>query len=270
MEFLTYIGTLKALKMIVLSNMFRGGHPQQHLGTKEVNSSEEKSENNKIPKLVTQSSLRLKQRTNRQHKTDINDGEKQEMEEMSMSEREKRLSTSVDAIITKRDLNSKVICSAKGLLETNLDDLFNDVQKLDAWADEPKSLGTSEPTLSFSDKRQIEINKRESLVSEDDTADDTATDSDCLDEVVREQRKCMGARRLGHMLRRVISRNGKMTIEYSFLNLISFFFLKQNKKSNYDRPIRCWLGAGKWKRRRSFIYFQLSQIASPALIEAPL
>ncbi|XP_013140899.1 PREDICTED: atypical protein kinase C isoform X2 [Papilio polytes] len=207
MEFLTYIGTLKALKMIVLSNMFRGGHPQQHLGTKEVNSSEEKSENNTISKLVTQSSLRLKQRTNRQHKTDINDGEKQEMEEMSMSEREKRLSTSVDAIITKRDLNSKVICSAKGLLETNLDDLFNDVQKLDAWADEPKSLGTSEPTLSFSDKRQIEINKRESLVSEDDTADDTATDSDCLDEVVREQRKCMGARRLGHMLRRVISRN---------------------------------------------------------------
>ncbi|XP_045537352.1 atypical protein kinase C [Papilio machaon] len=206
MEFLTYIGTLKALKMIVLSNMFRGG-PQQHLGMKEVNNTEEKSEKNKISKLVTQSSLRLKPRTNRQHKTDVNEGEKQEMEEATRSEREKRLSTSVDAIITKRDLNSKVICSAKGLLETNLDDLFNDVQKLDAWTDEPKSLGTSEPTLSFSDKRPIDRHKRESLVSEDDTADDTATDSDCLDEVVREQRKCMGARRLGHMLRRVISRN---------------------------------------------------------------
>ncbi|KPJ12800.1 hypothetical protein RR48_10430 [Papilio machaon] len=201
--------------MIVLSNMFRGG-PQQHLGMKEVNNTEEKSEKNKISKLVTQSSLRLKPRTNRQHKTDVNEGEKQEMEEATRSEREKRLSTSVDAIITKRDLNSKVICSAKGLLETNLDDLFNDVQKLDAWTDEPKSLGTSEPTLSFSDKRPIEVHNRESLVSEDDTADDTATDSDCLDEVVREQRKCMGARRLGHMLRRVISRNGKMIFEYSF------------------------------------------------------
>ncbi|XP_013180037.1 PREDICTED: atypical protein kinase C isoform X1 [Papilio xuthus] len=205
MEFLTYIGTLKALKMIVLSNMFRGGHPQQNLGMKDVNNTEEKSESNKISKLVTQSSLRLKPRTNRQHKTDVNNGEKQEMEEVTRSEREKRLSTSVDAIITKRDLHREVICSAKGLLETNLDDLFNDVEKLDAWAGEPKSLGASEPTLSFSDKRSI--HKRESLVSEDDTADDTATDSDCLDEVVREQRKCMGARRLGHMLRRVISRN---------------------------------------------------------------
>ncbi|KPJ20805.1 hypothetical protein RR46_00290 [Papilio xuthus] len=202
--------------MIVLSNMFRGGHPQQNLGMKDVNNTEEKSESNKISKLVTQSSLRLKPRTNRQYKTDVNNGEKQEMEEVTRSEREKRLSTSVDAIITKRDLHREVICSAKGLLETNLDDLFNDVEKkLDAWAGEPKSLGTSEPTLSFSDKRSI--HKRESLVSEDDTADDTATDSDCLDEVVREQRKCMGARRLGHMLRRVISRNGKMIIEYSFM-----------------------------------------------------
>ncbi|XP_013180039.1 PREDICTED: atypical protein kinase C isoform X2 [Papilio xuthus] len=181
------------------------GSKEQNLGMKDVNNTEEKSESNKISKLVTQSSLRLKPRTNRQHKTDVNNGEKQEMEEVTRSEREKRLSTSVDAIITKRDLHREVICSAKGLLETNLDDLFNDVEKLDAWAGEPKSLGASEPTLSFSDKRSI--HKRESLVSEDDTADDTATDSDCLDEVVREQRKCMGARRLGHMLRRVISRN---------------------------------------------------------------
>lgn len=201
MELLTYIGTLKALKMIVLSNMFRGGHPQQHMGTRGTNATMEQSAN-----IATQSSLRTKLRS----RTRSSFNEKRDMVEASHScDREKRLSSSVDAIITKRDVNSKVICSAKGLLETNLDDLFNDVHRLDGWVDEPKSTGASVPTLSSSDSPGATV-KPESLVSGDDTADDTATDSDSLDEAAREQRKCMGARRFGHMLRRVISRNGKL------------------------------------------------------------
>ncbi|XP_041982039.1 atypical protein kinase C isoform X3 [Aricia agestis] len=96
---------------------------------------------------------------------------------------DKRLSSSLDNVI--RD---KVIRSAKGLLETNLDDLFSD--------EEPKNLGVSEPTLR-------DGSKCGSLTS-DASCD---TDSDCIDDASREQRKCMGARRFGHILRRVLSRN---------------------------------------------------------------
>ncbi|CAH2043282.1 unnamed protein product, partial [Iphiclides podalirius] len=197
--------------MIVLSNMFRGNHPQQHLGTRDANPTAERSAKERISSLLSQSSLRTELRT----RTRSSFNEKRATGEASNSGvKEKRLSSSVDEIITKRDVNSKVICSAKGLLETNLDDLFNDVQRPDGWA-EPKSLGASVPTLSSCDDRGA-TEYRGSLVSGDDTADDTATDSDSLDDVAREQRKCMGARRFGHMLRRVISRNGKPLTLYLF------------------------------------------------------
>ncbi|XP_045451628.1 uncharacterized protein LOC123660615 [Melitaea cinxia] len=197
--------TGEIVKMIVLSNIFRGSHPQQQISS-EIS---QKSVKEKPSKLVTQNSLSLRQRT----KTHDNIKMTVEYEEEPKTViSEKRLSTSVDAIVAHNDAKSKVICSAKGLLETNLDDLFNDVEMNDEWSIEPKSLGASEPILmniSFNEHDTKPINNRESLVSENDSDGDTATDSDCMDEAAREQRKCMGARRFGHMLRRVLSRNGK-------------------------------------------------------------
>ncbi|CAH2240045.1 jg18085 [Pararge aegeria aegeria] len=187
--------------MIVLSNIFRGSHSPQQLPSELA----EKSVKEKQSNLVSQSSLRLKQRTKTHD--NINETLKNENESKT-SVSDKRLSNSVDAIVTHKDAKSKVICSAKGLLETNLDDLFNDVQKIDGWAVEPKSLGASEPTLSFNQNHSRAVSKRESLMSENDSDGDTATDSDYMDDAAREQRKCMGARRFGHMLRRVLSRNG--------------------------------------------------------------
>lgn len=202
MEFITHLGTFKIVKMIVLSNIFRGSHPQQQISS-EIS---QKSVKEKPSKLVRQSSLSLRQRT----KTHDNIKMTLEYEEEPKTViNEKRLSTSVDAIVAHNDAKSKVICSAKGLLETNLDDLFSDVVINDEWSVEPKSLGASEPILSFNEHDTKIINNRESLVSENDSDGDTATDSDCMDEADREQRKCMGARRFGHMLRRVLSRNGK-------------------------------------------------------------
>ncbi|XP_069361009.1 atypical protein kinase C isoform X1 [Maniola hyperantus] len=199
MEFITNLGTLKIVKMIVLSNIFRGSHPPRQLPSELA----EKCAKEKQSNLVSQSSLRYKQRT----KTHDNINETLRNEnESKTSVSDKRLSNSVDAIVTHKDAKSKVICSAKGLLETNLDDLFNDVQKIDGWVVEPKSLGASEPTLSFNENTRA-VSKRESLVSDNDSDGDTATDSDCMDDAIRQQRKCMGARRFGHMLRRVLSRN---------------------------------------------------------------
>ncbi|CAH0720471.1 unnamed protein product, partial [Brenthis ino] len=209
MEFITHLGTFKIVKMIVLSNIFRGNHPQQQI-TSELS---EKSVRERPSSLVSQGSLTLKQRTKTHDNIkEILDNE----DDAKIIVSEKRLSNSVDAIVTHGDAKSKVICSAKGLLETNLDDIFNDVQKLDGWTVEPKSLGASEPILSFNERNTKTINKRESLVSENDSEGDTATDSDCMDDAAREQRKCMGARRFGHMLRRVLSRNGEFAIDFTF------------------------------------------------------
>ncbi|CAG9788565.1 unnamed protein product [Diatraea saccharalis] len=190
MEYLTSVGALKTVKMLVLSNMFRG---QNQIGPRAV----EALAVDKIKKgeLTTQSSLRIKNRTK------TYDDVSAKTEDVKSSRREKCLSSSVDAIRTHDDIKNKVICSAKGLLETNLDDLFDDVGE---WS-EPKSLGASEPTLNYNGDNFR--NKHGSLVSEDDSGEDTASDSDCVDEVAREQRICLGARRFGHMLRRVISRN---------------------------------------------------------------
>ncbi|KAI8439198.1 hypothetical protein MSG28_013044 [Choristoneura fumiferana] len=176
--------------MLVLSNIFRASHPQKM--TQDLSSLSTDTIRSENPKIVSHNSLRVKQRTKTQ------DNIANDMDVKTVR-REKCLSISVDAI-PHNNSNSKVICSAKGLLETNLDDLFND-----EWVG--KSLGSSEPTLSYEECRSER--KRGSLVSEDDSEEDSTTDSDGLDEVVREQRKCMGARRFGHMLRRVISRNGE-------------------------------------------------------------
>lgn len=217
MEYLTSVGALKTVKMLVLSNIFRASHPQNHIVPRDLNSmSTEKSAGEmEKSKIGSQNSLRIKQRT----KTHDNINVSHEMDDVNdakSARRDKCLSNSVDAIVTHNDAKSKVICSAKGLLETNLDDLFNDVQKLDGWNVEPKSLGASEPTLSFNENNSnSKAVNRQSLVSEDDTYDDTASDSDCTDEVVREQRICMGARRFGHLLRRVISRNGKIKKKFT-------------------------------------------------------
>lgn len=209
MEYLTSVGALKTVKMLVLSNIFRASHPQNQIVPRELNSlSTDKSAGQMEPsKIVSQNSLRIKQRTKTRDNINVSH-EMDDANDVKSTRRDKCLSNSVDAIVPHNDAKSKVICSAKGLLETNLDDLFNDVQKLDGWNVEPKSLGASEPTLSYSENNSKAV-KRQSLVSEDDTDDDTASDSDCTDEVVREQRICMGARRFGHLLRRVISRNGK-------------------------------------------------------------
>ncbi|CAH0400763.1 unnamed protein product [Chilo suppressalis] len=193
MEYLTSVGALKTVKMLVLSNMFRA---QNQVGPRGV----EALAVDKMKKceLTSQSSLRIK------HRTKTHDDVSTKTDDTKSARREKCLSSSVDAIITRDDIKNKVICSAKGLLETNLDDLFDDVGD---WS-EPKSLGASEPTLSYNEDNFR--SKRGSLVSEDDSGEDTATDSDCLDEVAREQRICLGARRIGHILRRVISRNGEL------------------------------------------------------------
>lgn len=190
MECLKSVNTLKTVKMLVLSNIFRASPPQKM--TQDLSSLSTGTIRSENPKIVSHNSLRVKQRTKTQ------DNIANDMDAKTVR-REKCLSISVDAI-PHNDRNSKVICSAKGLLETNLDDLFND-----EWVG--KSLGSSEPTLSYEECRSE--TKRESLVSEDDSEQDSTTDSDGLDEVVREQSKCMGARRFGHMLRRVISRNGE-------------------------------------------------------------
>lgn len=209
MEYLTSVGALKTVKMLVLSNIFRASHPQNQIVPRDLNSlSMEKSAGQmEKSKIGSQNSLRIKQRTKTHDNINVSH-ETDDANDAKSARRDKCLSSSVDAIVTHNDAKSKVICSAKGLLETNLDDLFNDVQKLDGWNVEPKSLGASEPTLSFSENNSKAL-KCESLVSSYDTDDDTASDSDCTDEVVREQRICMGARRIGHLLRRVISRNGK-------------------------------------------------------------
>lgn len=203
MECLTGASALQTVKMLVLSNIFRSGHPQNQLMTRELNVAEEKQMEDS--KIVSQNSFRIKQRAKTRENINLTDGIDDDAKTVK---REKYLSNSVDAI--SHDTKSKVICSAKGLLETNLDDLFNDVQKLDGWSVEPKSLNASEPALSTSDGN-AKVN-RESLVSVDDSDDDTGSDSDCSDEVLREQRKCLGARRFGHLLRRVISRNGKCCV----------------------------------------------------------
>lgn len=172
----------KTVKMLVISNMFR-------------------AQNQICPKVITETKTDDTRNSLRVHRTKTQD--------VGVTTDDKKcLSNSVDAIVTRGDSKHKVICSAKGLLETNLDDLFSDDQSV-SWE---KNLGASEPTLTLNDLK--DDSKRESLVSEDDSVDDSATDSDCLDEVVREQRICLGARRFGHMLRRVISRNG----EFSTLN----------------------------------------------------
>lgn len=205
MECLTGVSALKTVKMLVLSNIFRSSHPQNQIMTRDLNSltSEKPMESSKM---VSQNSFRIKQRTKTRENINLTDG--MDSDDTKSVKREKCLSNSVDAIVPHSDTKCKVICSAKGLLETNLDDLFNDVQKLDGWSVEPKSLGASEPTLSFSDGNSKAVN-RESLVSVDDSEDDTGSDSDYSDEVLREQRICLGARRFGHLLRRVISRNGE-------------------------------------------------------------
>nr|XP_032519126.1 atypical protein kinase C isoform X2 [Danaus plexippus plexippus] len=196
MEFITNVSTFKIVKMIVLSNIFRGSHQQQQIHSELT----EKSVREKQTHLVSQSSLRLKKRTKTHDNIKVTISK-----DDSKPSVDKRLSSSVDAIVTHNDTKNKVICSAKGLLETNLDDLFND-GSVDRWSDEPKSLGASEPILNTNDSNAKTKSNRESLMSDDDS-DVTAIDSDCIDEAASEQRKCMGARRLGHMLRRVLSRN---------------------------------------------------------------
>ncbi|XP_022121672.2 atypical protein kinase C isoform X2 [Pieris rapae] len=189
MEFLTQIDTFKIVKMIVLSNIFRGNHLQNQMAN-EINVTDKE----KHSQPISQSSLRLKKKT----KTvdNINDTVANGLKKVNS---EKCISNSVDTLLTHREGKEKVICSAKGLLETNLDDIFNDVH--DAW-NQPKSLGTSEPILRFNDSSSV--GNRESYLSEE--SEDTSI-SDCTDIDAREQRKCMGARRFGHLLRRVISRN---------------------------------------------------------------
>ncbi|KAL0821532.1 hypothetical protein ABMA28_004989, partial [Loxostege sticticalis] len=171
--------------MLVLSNMFRA---QNQIGPK-VTEAEK-------PDTDTHISMRVKHRTKTLDESDVAHNT-----DNKSARREKCLSNSVDAIVT-RDVKSKVICSAKGLLETNLDDLFCD-EHSDGW---DSKFGASEPTLNCNEADFKGLSKR-SLASGDDSDEDSATDSDCMDEVVREQRICLGARRFGHMLRRVISRN---------------------------------------------------------------
>ncbi|XP_045500170.1 atypical protein kinase C isoform X5 [Colias croceus] len=192
METLTSI-----VKMIVLSNIFRGNHPQNQI-SRDINGPTD-NDKEKPARPISQSSLRLKQRT----KTEDNISANVSDNGLKKVHSEKCISNSFDTLLTHKQGKNKVICSAKGLLETNLDDLFNDVQKGDGWS-QPKSLGTSEPILKFNES--VGRDKRESLVSGDDSDDASMTDSDCT-EGDAQQRKCMGARRFGHMLRRVISRN---------------------------------------------------------------
>ncbi|XP_059057838.1 atypical protein kinase C isoform X1 [Achroia grisella] len=202
MECLTSIGALKTVKMLVLSNMFRASHPQNQIGP-QVNPISERVNETRREELLSQNSLNLKQRTKTQDNISVHQNIDEETKKLK---RDKCLSNSADAIIAPNHAKSKVICNAKGLLETNLDDLFNDGHSAD-WTAESKSLGVSEPTLNFNEENYKDLYKRESLVSDVDSEEDTGTDSDCMDEVVREQRICLGARRFGHMLRRVISRN---------------------------------------------------------------
>ncbi|KAL4710881.1 hypothetical protein ACJJTC_002511, partial [Scirpophaga incertulas] len=185
MESLSSVSALRTVKMLVLSNMFRVN--QNQIGQRDLEMVPTK-------KCELSQSLNVKQR-----RTCDSAGVKRA--DVKPSKREKRLSSSVDAIIARDDIKSKVICSAKGLLETNLDDLFDDEND---WT-EAKNLGASEPTLVYHDG--LTGLRKASIASEVETSEDTASDSDCLDEVVREQRICLGARRFGHMLRRVISRN---------------------------------------------------------------
>ncbi|XP_050668248.1 atypical protein kinase C isoform X3 [Leptidea sinapis] len=178
MELLTQIGTFKVVKMIVLSNIFRG-HPHNVLPNDKSNIDETEKQR-PVPSI---GSVRLRQRRRTLDNINLNmaDG-------LNKLPSEKHLSISVDVMTNER--------CVEGLLETNLDDLFNDVKSM-----QPKTLGASEPILGLS----VSSN-RESLVSENESDDGTVTDSDCTD-VGREQRKCLGARRIGHILRRVISRN---------------------------------------------------------------
>jgi hypothetical protein len=196
MECFTSVSALQTVKMLVLSNMFRAN--QNQIGPRDIDRLPEKKCD-----LMSQNSLKVKKRTK------THDDVRVTRDDARAARRDKCLSNSVDAIIARDDIRSKVICSAKGLLETNLDDLFNDVND---WTG-PKNLGASEPTLNYNEDSFKGLSKRGSFVSEDDSGEDTATDSD-VDEVVREQKICLGARRFGHMLRRVISRNG----EFQYVN----------------------------------------------------
>lgn len=210
MEYLNGFNTLKAVKMLVLSNISRASHPQKPFSPIDVSETKKQRRHSFREKQCSKlNSIKVNSDSNNVEKT----------------RKEKLLhSNSVDAIITHKDgIETKVMRSAKGLLETNLDDLFNDAQNLN-WSNtdipnNAKTLGASEPILSVTALGDC-VNFNGDLAKGDydsDDDDDETTDSDNLDEVVREQKKCLGASRFGKILRRVISRNGKR-----FLSAIQF------------------------------------------------
>lgn len=196
MEYLNSFNTLRAVKMLVLSNISRASLPQKpFVPTLDVGAAKKQRRHS------FRERLRPKLNSNRVH-NDPNENAKMTQEKLLHS-------NSVDAIVArKNEIETKVMRSAKGVLETNLDDLFSDQDLKWSSTDLPsetKTLGASEPVLSCA----AQIAGNCDSVQRDYDSDEDTTDSDDLDEVVREQRRCLGASRFGKILRRVISRNGK-------------------------------------------------------------
>lgn len=223
MEYLSGIGTLSAAKMLVMSNIFRAGQPppKQYAtrstgSASSLNIDKTKSDPKKPKKYLSRSNseslkftITLRQSMKKTIKSNSSDTN-------ILNSDSEIVKTKVNIVEPRRDRDSDkyVISSAKGLLETDLDVLFSDCEN----ANKVILLESNHVELIKPDHINVQENNltsangynRDSVDSgTTDEDDDETTDSDYLDEVIQEQSRCLGARRFGYMLRRVISRNGE-------------------------------------------------------------
>lgn len=189
--------------MLVMSNIFRINHPppKHTLTSKSANDLNvlDKSKSDKKIKRRTLNSFGSFKSKNSEIVTSA-----KESNEANPTSDENNLSDS-----------KNVIPSAKGLLETNLDELFSETEKhssetcansVDSKLHGPNSVIECDGNVSTNGLSHDSVTTG---TSENGYDDGDTTDSDCVDEVIREQNRCVGARRFGYILRRVISRNGK-------------------------------------------------------------
>lgn len=207
MEYINGVGTLNALKMLVMSNIFRVNQPPPknvftsksvtNLAANERHGDETKKEKVGSP-LRSSSSFKFKNNLRLSFSNKNSNNLASDIKHAN-----------ADSIVNNCDIKTDVISNTKGLLETDLDVLFG--TELSRAHSNANSNNITSESKSSSDSVQT--------VSSECDFGAESTDSDCLDEVIRDQKGCVGARRFGYILRRVISRSGKFNIVYgSFYN----------------------------------------------------
>lgn len=208
MECLNSFGAFNSVKMLVMSNIFRAAQqpPKHHIfPSKSANDLATLAKGKsyaKTDKKFFNTFGSFKSKNGKITISDVNNG---------LSGVKNASDLKSETKVEESDVKN-VISSAKGLLETDLDDLFNDTANICT-----KNLSEQlDPVTSKVDSVLVVNNvengrSRNSLATTASTCDDddVTTDSDDLDEMIRDQSRCVGARRFGYILRRVISRNGK-------------------------------------------------------------